>query len=441
MKNNFVERITPNEDQSEALKVMKKFLSSKTEKEFCLSGPGGTGKTTIVKELFLKPSKNDKDKFYVKNSVAGVCVSHKAKLVLQNHIPNSMTYAASVNLMIAFDEWGEMIFIPKTKEYRQAKLASYNTIIFDEASMISDEMRTILHQSCKPNAKFIYMGDHCQLPPIKPGNNRSYNPNADSSVFSIPNRYALTQKVRQTDGDPIAILCDECRTHIDGDHSLEWMKGIKSQYVKEENKGIQWTKEDGVLKSFISNFNDGKDVRILAYRNNRVNDLNDKVRRLLFPMIHDQRFVPGDLLVGNNQYAPMDMDDPIFYNGEDMVVEGVETMEVVNVECHKLWIKGKKLPIYVPTEEGIKDYNEQVAYLKKKAMQSKYWFDYMDYVKRFADVSYGYAVTLYKIQGSTLYGVYVDVHDIYGVKPLTPRRKLQSLYTGFSRPMNFLALF
>jgi len=178
----YVQRITPNDDQAEALKLMKKFINDKTAKEFCLRGAGGTGKTTIVKELFLKAAKNDKEKFYVKNSVCGVCVSHKAKLVLQEHIPNSMTYASAVNLSIAFDEWGEMIFIPKDRTFKPAKLSAYNTVIFDEASMIGEEIRAIIHQSCKPNAKIIYLGDSCQLPPIKPRNGH-YDADADSPSF------------------------------------------------------------------------------------------------------------------------------------------------------------------------------------------------------------------------------------------------------------------
>ena len=49
-----IKRITPNAGQQEALDTMKKFLKNKSVHEFCLDGVAGTGKTTVIKELFLK---------------------------------------------------------------------------------------------------------------------------------------------------------------------------------------------------------------------------------------------------------------------------------------------------------------------------------------------------------------------------------------------------
>ena len=43
----------------------------------------------------------------------------------------------------------------------------------------------------------------------------------------------------------------------------------------------------------------------------------------------------------------------------------------------------------------------------------------------------------YKIQGTTLYGAYVDVSDIMSINVLSNKRKLQSFYVGISRPTNF----
>ena len=71
-------------------------------------------------------------------------------------------------MTVEFDRWGEMIFVPKTGIYQQNKIAKYRYIVFDEASMVSDDMRAILLRCVNEKAKIIYMGDHCQLPPIKP---------------------------------------------------------------------------------------------------------------------------------------------------------------------------------------------------------------------------------------------------------------------------------
>ena len=436
----YVKRIIPNKGQSEALTLMKKFLRNKNSREFCLNGPGGTGKTTIIKELFLREDKSNPGNYYVKDTVIGVTVSHRARLVLQEHIPNCITYAAAVNMTVDFDDWGEMIFIPKTGKNKKSKLLPFKYIIFDEASMVSSEMREILLQSCNPNAKIIYLGDHCQLPPIKPRKG-NYNPNLDSPVFDLEWKYTLTEKMRQMEGDYIAEICDTAREHIDGDKELKWVGDIKSIYDKDTNKGVHLTKESAVIKSFVNNFKNNIDCKVLAYRNCWINDLNFFIRKELFPDNYKERYVVGDLIVGNDMYCPVEWETPVFYNGEDMVIKKTHKAKLEKIDCDLIWVEGKDTPIYIPSEEGEKDYRRKIYELKEEALETDIWETYMNFKNKFANISYGYAVTLYKIQGTTLYGVYMDIHDIFGVAPLTDKRKLQSLYVGFSRPTNFLALF
>ena len=79
--------------------------------------------------------------------------------------------------------------------------------------------------------------------------------------------------------------------------------------------------------------------------------------------------------------------------------------------------------------------------LKEVALRTKDWHDYMAFKEQFADLSYGYTVTNYKIQGSTIMGCYVNLSDILAVGPLSDKRKLQAFYVGISRPTNFLAIF
>lgn len=438
MKQPKIKRINPNEGQAEALSLMKKFIKDKKVHEFCLNGVGGTGKTTVIKELFLKEDKSKQ--LYIPRSVIGVTVSHKARLVLQEHIPNSITYAAAVNMTIDYDQWGEMIFVPKSGDFRNSKIYGYKYIIFDEASMVSDEMRTILNNSCSAGAKIIYLGDNHQLPPIKPRSG-GYLPDKDSSVFDLPDNYTLTEKMRQNEGDYIAHLCDVTCEHIDGDNSLSFIKDIRQEYDGRSKKGVSLTTEEKVIKSFVKNFKDGANVRITAYRNARINYLNDIIRKEIFGADAEHEFTVGELIVGNDQYAPVDLDFPVYFNGEDMIVERVEEEYVEDIGCWRLWCKNKDKPIYVVKDDNFHQYNAKIAALKADALSTKFWGDYMAFKKLYANVSYGYAVSLYKIQGTTLRGVYVDVHDILGVKPLTDKRKLQSIYVGFSRPTHFLGIF
>lgn len=441
MKKKKVERVTPNKGQEEALLQMKKFIKSKSKDiEFCLDGSGGTGKTTIIKELFIKQNKKKKDEFYVATNVVGIAVSHKARLVLSEHLPNSITYASAVNMTVEFDRWGEMIFVPKTGIYQQNKIAKYRYIVFDEASMVSDDMRAILLRCIGEKAKIIYMGDHCQLPPIKPSSGE-YNPDKDSSVFDLKDHYTLTEKMRQNEDDHIAKLCDITREHIDGDKDLLWIPQIKPLYDSKKKKGYSFTNEENVIRSFVRNFKDGVDCRIMAYRNARVDHLNARVRHAIFGDKASEKYLPGDLIVGNEQYAPDQQNNPIFFNGEDMIIQNVYDAVVEDLYCYEIWAEGKDKPLYVVKDESMRDYYGKIAMLKADALATKYWSEYIIFRSTFANISHGYAITLYKIQGTTLYGAYVDVSDIMSINVLSNKRKLQSFYVGISRPTNFLAMF
>lgn len=441
MRKKKIVRVTPNKGQEEALVLMKKFNKSKSkEREFCLDGSGGTGKTTIIKELFIKQNKENKEDFYVATNVVGIAVSHKARLVLNEHLPNTLTYASAVNMTVEFDKWGEMVFVPKEGVHKQNKISKYRYIVFDEASMVSDDMRAILLRCVSENAKIIYMGDHCQLPPIKPSSGE-FHPDNDSSVFGLKNHYTLTEKMRQNEDDHIAKLCDETREHIDGDKDLSWIPKITPIYDAKKKKGYSFTNEDNVIRSFVKNFNDGVNCRIMAYRNIRVDHLNERVRHNIFGEKAIDKYLPGDLIVGNEQYSPDQFIEPIFYNGEDMIIQNVYDSVLNDLQCYEIWAVDKEQPIYVIKDVSMREYYRRISELKAEALATKRWSDYVLFRSAFANISYGYAITLYKIQGTTLYGAYVDISDIMSINVLTNKRKLQSFYVGISRPTNFLAMF
>jgi superfamily II DNA or RNA helicase len=65
------------------------------------------------------------------------------------------------------------------------------------------------------------------------------------------------------------------------------------------------------------------------------------------------------------------------------------------------------------------------------------WKDYYEnMIEPFADVSYGYAITCHKAQGSNFYNVFVDANDIFKNNKLDEMKKC--LYTAFSRTQNKL---
>jgi len=425
-------QVVLNEDQTKALEALKKFRKS-DKREFVLDGVGGVGKTFLIRELFKrKKPGTKKDETYVPSTVLGIAVTHQAVLNLKKSIPNSKTYAAAANLMMDYDRDGNIYFIPRSGSSLFSELKEYKDIVVDECSQFSQQMKDVLIRNARKDTKFYFLGDHHQLPPIGLGND------LDSPTFDIQDKYTLTQKVRQQKGDFIAELCDITCEKIDTDHDISFLNNLKMKFNPKTKKGYSVSSLHNVIQSFVRNFNDGVDVRITSYRNSRIETLNKLIRQHLWGDDYEQKYVPGEFIILNDQYAPSGF--PLAFNGQTFKVKEIWTEVVEFVECYILKVS-KNLELCVPSEEGIHVYRKELYRLKEIALQSNEWLEYSRFKSRFANISYGYAINNYKIQGSTITGCYVDVSDIMDVKPLTNKRKLQAFYVGISRPTSFLALF
>ena len=77
------------QEQKRAVIKIRQWLNS-DKKYFKLCGGPGRGKTTCVREAF-------------DTSVMGRNISHMARLVLSDSIPNSKSYASAVGLTMTYD--------------------------------------------------------------------------------------------------------------------------------------------------------------------------------------------------------------------------------------------------------------------------------------------------------------------------------------------------
>jgi hypothetical protein len=430
-----------NPQQEEAIILLKEFLKDDTKNEFTIKGSGGSGKTFLIKELF-KRKKQNKDEWYVPSTVIGVCVTHMARLNLMKSIPNTTTYASAANLQMMFDpESGSVYFIEKYSNHALSELKSYKYVVVDECSMFDDKMLINIRNCCDENAKIIYLGDDCQLPPIESIGDD------DSRTFDLSDQYELTIKMRQDKDDHIAILGDQVREHIKGDHDISFLNDLKQQWDPIKNKGYSVTTIANVITSYVKNFNNGLDVRITSYRNKRIEQLNTMIRTFLWDDLSSFKYVPGEYIVMNEQYSINR--EILAYCGQSFHIKTVHIEMVEFVECYMIivpkWNRKPKsretITLQVPTEKGYVTYKRHLEKLRVEAVQKKEWYEYSSFKGQFANISYGYAMSNYKIQGSTIKGCYVDLSDILNVKPISNKRKLQAFYVGISRPTDFLAIF
>lgn len=432
--------VTLNPQQEELIVLLKEFDKDPLKKEFTIKGAGGTGKTFVIRELF-KRKKPNKDEWYIPSNVIGVSVTHMARLNLMESIPNTTTYASAANLQLMYDPMGNIYFMEKYSNFAFSELKTYKKVVFDECSMVDANMRKMIINCCATDAKIIWMGDPAQLPPIET------NGDHDSPCFDVPDQYELTIKMRQDDDDHIAILGDEVRTHIFGDMDLLWLNDLKQKWDADKGKGYSITTIANVITSFVNNFNNGVDVRITCYRKKRVEMINNMIRTFIWDDKSLEQYVPGEFIVMNDQYSPFR--DILAYCGQTFRIQSLYVEMVEFVECHMIvvpkWNRKPKsketVTLQVPTDKGMVQYKRHLEKLKSEAIKSKKWDQYQSFKSEFANISYGYAMNNYKIQGSTVKGCYVDLSDILDVKPISAKRKLQAFYVGISRPTDFLAIF
>lgn len=175
--------ITLSENQQQAIEAVLRCYY-RGDKHAVISGYAGTGKSTIVKEI-VRALPIDK------NSIVYAAYTGKACEVLKRNGNDDVITLHKLLYKSSLRPDGSYRRIPVTE-------IPYLVVVADECSMIPIEMVEILEKL--PNVFTIYLGDNFQLPPI--------NKNADNHLLDNP-LVQLTEIFRQeNDSDIIDITTD-----------------------------------------------------------------------------------------------------------------------------------------------------------------------------------------------------------------------------------------
>lgn len=227
--------ITLTPSQENALKKMKDFIESPSDRCFILTGYAGTGKTTLMR--FFINHLDKKQKKFILLSTTG-----RAAKILANYTRktantiHSMIYSyKGLNQDLSdikeeeenVDSVGQLYinFTPThINDIEEKKPIIY---IIDEASMISDTpnsnitqakfgsgklLTELLNYDSRPKSKFIFVGDPCQLPPVEGKISLALDVNYIANTFSCGVKNAtLTQVMRQKNGNTIIHAAEKIR--------------------------------------------------------------------------------------------------------------------------------------------------------------------------------------------------------------------------------------
>jgi exodeoxyribonuclease-5 len=428
--------------QEVATEKIAKFLKS-DQQYFRLTGPPGSGKTFVIKHALQSYLREEEEKQNM--MVVGVTLSHKAKNVLNNaSIKHCRTFASAYGYKEFINEDGSRIFTTASS-YEELPVGHLPIPIFvhDEISQYSNEMKKIVFNKTSLFSKVILMGDMAQLPPIDP----TMKPDEDSPMFffELPDycQHELTERVRQKVGNPILDLSDIIREEIFGNQDLSRViQEILKPKINEEGKGFLCIGKNDVYREYIksSNFLNNK---LIAFRKFRVHEMNIAIRSMVHPEARAS-LVTSDLVFMTNNFKS---ENPFFklMNSDEYIIQHVKKIMVrppngdKDIECYQGEIRSKfnQAFIITPTENGKDIYKKTLARLTSNAKQNKsLWKMKFDFEDAFCDFSMGYAINAYKCQGSTYENVFIDLIDILETGPLTPKRKLQTIFTAMTRATN-----
>lgn len=453
----------PTKDQSAALQKIWDFLDDDSKRVFILKGYAGTGKTTMMR-MFISRLNEEGRKFCLLASTG-----RAAKILSDISGQEAKTIHSHIYSFSGFNQDLDKLAESKTTETVEPLFLQFGLKLFteensasvyivDEASMISDKpefgsvqakfgsgnlVRDLLDYD--KEAKFIFVGDECQLPPV----NGSFSPVLTKDYMEEQyglgvSEAVLKEIVRQKKGNDIVVAASKVRDLYHNPPIVTWgkfpLRGFNNiEIVPNQaellNKYVQAIKTGGYSSATL-----------IAGSNKNCNSLAELLRPALG--FHDNSLQVGELLLvtQNNLVSGL-------MNGDLVKVTQIGRREqrasltFLSLEVENV-LNGKRISqlliediLYSSSQINISQDQQRELYVDYAIrMQSKGYKSSSPQFKNgmFEDpylnalrAVYGYALTCHKSQGGEWKSVYVDIPRYYAREPKAST--YQWLYTAMTR--------
>lgn len=432
--------------------IFDEILLNLLNKRNCtLSGYAGTGKSYVTNMIVRKLKELGKSYIILAptHKALSVLKEKEAELssVLEDKIPfhsKFETIASHLKMRPNFDKVGmdienpDFIFVENTSDGKKKK-KTYEFIIIDECSMVSESVCRQLHKNSQPT--YLFVGDVAQLPPVN---------EKESKSFQTDSIFYLTEIIR-TKKEDIVALCNLCRSD---DY-------LKVKNVKTSENVIVMSKKDYQYNC----------EKVLAFTNKAVAKHNSAAKNKLNPS--ESIISAGDIimfyqdiftaLVPRPTWLPK-YDAKAFYpdvklvsNCQELVVlDVIDEGPVYKIKLEYddgifpkvldfMMLKPQTYDEYVRKYVNYKNdwdlnklFSLKYGCMLPEPIKKVYLDEYDDQqsieIKKTFDLAY--ALTVHKSQGSTYDSVAIDLNDI-----LSSRSDTKTLlYTAVSRAKNKVIL-
>lgn len=492
--------ITFNEKQQQTIAKINEFISQDTNHIFYLFGYAGTGKTFLMSRIINQILINDKmDHVFICSPTHQALKVIESDIKKDLTPTDQTTRMLKISFMtihklldfkpIIMTEDGSKVF-KSTKESNFLKRMENKLIIIDECSMISKDMLFELKKYMELYPiKLIFMGDEMQLPPVK---------EKVSLVFkNVPEKYyyqILLDEIMRTNSPDIKDVCTTIRKWNYTDSLAKLLLPIHNRKRKNKTFKLFHNKTDYAktswFKFFVDNLTQGNIPIILTWKNSTAHNYNTIVRKFVHKTENINNYVVGDYAIFSNFYSsPEDgggfytsdmikilnitTDERELFNWTSILVDGPKspiekafnmivkkiskcrnkflvdsfTVEKINKDS-SLIIQDKTYLVQSIHRDCLEDYQimldivkEHIEFFFKKfkteKTTTKLWDIYHKKLKEpYAEINFGYSITVHKAQGSTFNTVLVDTSDICENTETDEIKK--SLYTAAGRSSKFL---
>lgn len=498
-ENNLMIHLTP--AQQAAYDDMRAFAERKTDSDLMvLEGYAGVGKTVVVGKLVA----DLQDEF-----VIGVAApTNKAVKVLREKLVEFGVhrFGSKRPRGKAFeqDEWdgglsgGGRVLVgtihsflglqmkerddgtQECKKERDATLHNCHLLVVDEASMIGTEMfKMILNH--RRDCLVLFVGDPAQLPPVDAKSSLS-------PVFEhVERKVRLTEVVRQARDNPVIRLSMVIRRFIETDRRMTLDNLMESiPETRPCHVGVVQTVPEDVAEWCIAERKDGRDCRILAFTNARVEFYNRMVHEALYGPIMNgaSPFSVGETVIVHsacdaalvleemiNEWAGVEAKSYItepykLHTSQELTLRRIERGErnryYQDIPADRLFLddgSGNEISVYVPHDWD--EVNRRISELFNESRDLRLEVDgnkTLDQQSRermvreykslsgrawalkgaFAPIRHAYALTTHKSQGSTFDTTLVDYRDLNRMKE--PSQFNRALYVACTRSREYLAV-
>ena len=418
-----IPKLPLNEGQTLAAAGFFAFLLG-DQKELCISGPGGVGKTFLMGHLIDEVMLQ----YFQTCEMMGVpaeyhdvimlATTNKAAEVLgrQTGRPTETAHAF-FNLKVVDDYTTGKSKCTKSNMWT---VHSKMIIFIDECSMIDSDLYEYINEGTH-KCKIVYVGDHCQLAPVEESLSPVYRRNLPF--------YELTEPMR-TNIPALQALNLQMRHTVESGAfgPIQLVPGVIDHLDAEQM-------EQELISTFAS-INPG--ARILAYQNTRVLDYNSFIRQIRG--MGDQ-FQSGEFLVNNSAIrigkARLSVEDEVQLTYVAPASEKVQLAPDVYLEIHRVTLAHPdgSLLHNVPLPADRNHYTALLKYYRRM----KNWKLFYHLKNTFPDLRQRDACTVYKAQGSTEDTVYIDLSDLSTCH--NPAQAARLLYVAVSRARHRVAFY